>query len=196
MLRGLAALVLAVIALVCASAQAATHQFDLTINEQARTFDVWGSVSGGDNAGMASFVVDLLNIDTARVVAPKGFDRDELRLKGFVTISPALTGDGTVYGYQNLSDPNSLILGIGQTAGSLPVYPGSSYVGIPWAAPVHLATGTYSGPELPVIGTTATADVFTHIGSTELQTAGIYLPEPASCLLLAIGGAMALCRRR
>jgi hypothetical protein len=187
MVRGLTTIALASIMLLAGAASASSFQFTLTLNEQAHTFDVWGSASPQDNAGLASFSIDLLNIDTARVVAPMAFDRNELRLKGFVTISPALADDGVAYGSQNLSDPNSLLLGIGQTAGSVSIYPGSYAVGVPWTAPVRLVTGTYSGAAAPAVGEASVAEVFSHAGSLQLEAATFYVPEPTCALWLLLG---------
>ncbi len=194
--RGIILLVVSVTALMAASAQAATSSLDLVLDDANHLWQLTGSVSGADNAGIASFVVDLLHIDSAHVVAPRGFDANTLRLKGFVTTSPTLLGDGTVYGYQNLSDPNTLLNGIGQTVGHIDVYPGSVSVGTPWEAPVELAWGSWHGDVQPALGTRQIIDVFTQSGSTQHEVAaGPPVPEPASIALLT-AGATAIARRR
>ena len=162
------------------------------------TFDLYASASLGDNAGIAFFNVDLVNILTATQQSPKGLDDSLFIVRGFDLGGGDLSGDGAMWaGQSTASDdaPDNLIYGIGQTAGTFGTL--GSPRGIPWDAPVLIASGTYSmNPASPWFGDEVVGNVFTAEGEVDAAAADVILiPEPVTLSILALGG-LALLRRR
>ena len=117
-------------------------------------WEVYGSVSPDNNEGLASFLIDVVGRDGATVTSstnesPTGVDAegsygfDLYRSDGTNGLGIG-AGQKTLYDGGNDPDLDALVLqGVGQTAGS------RANLGVPdpitWAAPILLASGTYSG---------------------------------------------------
>ena len=181
-------------------AQAATVHFEL-YDYMDGTLELYASASLGDNAGISFFNVDLVDILTGTHQSPKGVDMDAgFITRGFTGGAPDLAGDGALFAFQNTLDAPTLIYGIGQTAGTFNT--AGSPRGVPWAAPVLIASGTYSlNPANPDFGPEAVANVFTTDGEVEVEPATVTthvtrVPEPVTLTMLGLGGLGVLIRRR
>lgn len=197
---------IAVVLLAAAAAQGATVELRLDINP-AGTWQILATASPAsisdtvypsDNAGLAAFAINMKNITTSLMAAPKGFDGTKLTNAGFTLggVTPDLaTSEFEILGGQNTTDPNTLVYGMGQVAGTIPglagVIPDTT-----WTQPVVVVTGTYVvGQQTPVI-MGAQANVFTAAGGvTATDATVVIIPEPVTLTLLGIG-ALALLRRR
>ena len=199
-------LFVAMIAALCfvgSAAQAATVHFEL-MDYLDGTYEVYGSASLGDNAGISYFNIDLVNILTATHETPRAMDMGTGYVRGFTVGRTNLTGDGPLFAGQDISgttDP--LIFGIGQTAGSFTLFPFATDEGVPWTAPVLIASGTYStNPAEPNFGTEVVANVFTAVdevdcaAAEEVTTGVTRIPEPVTLAVLGLGGLLMLLRRR
>jgi hypothetical protein len=181
---------------VMGAAQASVVTLDLQVDQGAGTWELYGSASLDNNGGIAGFNIDLVDIASATVMAPKGYDMDSHENRGFTIRSADLTGDGAVFAGQNTTVEASLIYGIGQYAGTFNFDPGSQ-TSVPWDAPVLLASGTCAGGSSPWFGDSTNVNVFTDSGITTHAAGEIILtPEPAVLSLLALGAVAMLRRRR
>lgn len=168
------------------------------------TFDLYASASPGDNAGISFFNVDLVGILTATHQSPRALDLGTGTVRGFTVGRGDLAGDGPLFAGQDTSSGTtaSLIFGIGQTAGSFTLLPLGTDVGVPWAVPVLLASGTYStNPASPDFGQEVVANVFTAVDDVDAAAADVTtlvtrIPEPVTLSILALGGLALLKRRR
>lgn len=211
MMRGSSILLVAMIAALCfvgPAAQAAIVTFDLQDHGDG-TFDLYASTPIPDSSGIAGFNVDLVNILTATHESPKADDTALFVTRGFTSGRIDLAGPGALFAGQDTSSgsvPDNLIYGIGQTPGTFPTNPlNPNNVGVPWTAPVLIASGTYDiqGPD-PWFGNQVLANVFTQAyqGAPPppegfVAVAGVVLiPEPATLGLLVLGGLTLLRRRR
>jgi hypothetical protein len=179
------------------AAQGATIIFDLRDHFDG-TFDLYASASLGDNAGIAFFNVDLVNILTATQQSPKGLDDSLFITRGFDLGGGDLTGDGALWAGQNTASgdaPDNLVYGIGQTAGSFGTL--GTPRGVPWDAPVLIGSGTYSMDTNPEFGAEVVGNVFTAEGGVDAEAADVVLiPEPVTLSILALGGLVMLRRKR
>ncbi|MCG3180375.1 MAG: hypothetical protein BIFFINMI_02735 [Phycisphaerae bacterium] len=199
------------------SARASTVTFELVIDTGANTFQLFASTpTEAGNMGIAAYNVALLNITSATSNPPRGFENNgsAYPVRGFATIPNSLTlsGPGSLFAAQDALTPTTPILGIGQAAGSITLYPsliaayystaGANYT---WDAKYLVGSGTYDGAgPLPAFGASVGANVYDSAnGPSYAHTAGIaeivtVVPEPATLALLAIGGlaAGAVSRRR
>ena len=196
---------MAMIALLCfvgSAAQAATVTLDLQA-DAGGTFDLYASSSQGDNFGIAYYYIDLVNILTATHQSPVGNDVAMGGMAGFSGGRSDLTGDGALFAYQDTNSgnaPDSLIYSIGQTVGTRAL---TDATGVPWAAPVLLASGTYDtqGPA-PWFGQEVLVTVFAFewtggdIPGLIEQADVVLIPEPATLGLMVIGGLAMLRDRR
>ena len=200
-MRGSSIVLMAMIAVLCfvgPAATAATVTLDLRDNQDG-TFDLYATATLGDNAGISFFNIDLVNILTATHQSPKGVDMDAgFITRGFTSGGPDLTGDGALFAYQNTLDLPTCIFGIGQTAGTMNT--AGSPRGIPWAVPVLLASGTYDGVQRPwqdYVGTEYPVNVFTAVDDPDVEAATVvWIPEPATMAVLALGAGLFMLRRR
>ena len=142
-------------------AQAANVYFDLQV-DAGGTFELYALASLGDNYGLAYYNIPLGNILTASDVAPKGMHATTYQSMGFQGKGLDLPNTSVpeaqkwiLFSYQP-DNAAQVLYGIGQTAGSFPLLAGPPSEGVPWAASVLLATGTYdtNGPT-PGFGTPA-----------------------------------------
>ncbi len=110
------------------------------------TLDLYASTLG-NNAGIAYYNIDLVNILAASHQSPMGFDLAMGGCGGFQWRGrPDLTGPGALWAYQDTlsgNAPASLIYGIGQTGGTRDLRYLLGATGVPWTAPVLLTTITY-----------------------------------------------------
>ena len=131
---------------------AGTVWLNLQLDEDANTFQLYADTSAGDNFGLSAFDIIMTDIATAQVVAPRGVDPVSEATYGFAihAQAPAGVGKTELLGGQDILQPETVIFGFGQTAGSFPAgYLG--VVGSPWDAHVLLATGTYLEGDTPTI---------------------------------------------
>ena len=200
--------VMAMVAVLCfvgPAATAATLTLDLQVNAGG-TFELYASTSPGDNFGILTFSIDLVNILTAMHQSPMGMDMDDAFMnKGFTGAGVDLGGPGALFAYQDMlsgSAPANLIYGIGQTAGTRAL---TDATGVPWAAPVLLASGTYdSQGAAPWFGQEALVTVFTFKWTEPGDTIPgiiahadvVLIPEPATLGLMVIGGLAMLMHKR
>ncbi len=151
-----------VLCFVAPTAQAAYVTLDLQVDEGG-TFDLYASTPLADSYGISFFSIDLENILTATHTSPTGMDLDAGYIsRGFTGGGSDLTGDGPLFAYQDVissNGPDSLIYGLGQTAGSFTTL--GNPRGMPWTAAVKIATGTWDiGGSAPNFGNEVHVNVF------------------------------------
>lgn len=151
-----------------------TAYLDLQIDQTDHTFAVYADASTGDNLGIAGFDITISNVTTANMDAPYVYDPAVKTTRGFFLqqFSPQ---SGEAFGGQNVANSNSLIYGVGQTAGTIN--------GTSWDAHVLLVDGTYTGNNLPAIDFAgATVNVFslTHDGQSDSSTVLPFTDELAA----------------
>ncbi len=192
---------LAVLCFVGSAAQAAVVTLDMRDYGDG-TYDLYASSSLGDNYGIVYYNIDLVNILTAVHESPTGYDLAISAVVGFAGARSNLTGDGALFAYQDTlvgSAPASLIYGIGQTAGDRALL---GETGVPWTAPVLLASGTYDvGGPAPGYGQELVVNILTQEWTDGpipegLVRAAEVIPEPATMAILALGAIAFLARRR
>ena len=193
----------AVLCLVGPAVQAALVTLDLRDYGDG-TYDLYAEASTGDNFGIVYYNIDLVNILTAVHQSPTGYDLAISAVVGFAGARSNLTGDGALFAYQDTlvgSAPASLIYGIGQTAGTRALL---GETGVPWTAPVLLASGTYDvGGPAPWRGQELVVNILTQEWTDGPIPQGlvraaevIWIPEPATMAILALGAIAFLARRR
>ncbi len=136
-------------------------QLSLVVNP-AGTFQLLAEVDPAVGGGLSGFNIDLINIDSAVNLAPR-LAVGGLPQRGFTVGLQDLSGDGSLFSEQNLVNQESLIFGIGQTAGGS-VPEGFTGINVPWGSPVTLATGTWSAAR-PTLGESTTATLFNSVGT-------------------------------
>jgi len=193
------------LALLPISAQAATVSLNVALNTVAKTYEVFATINGASD-GLASFSIDVIGaggatVNTSVNKAPRVIDFNGngdnsgfalFRTNGTTSSTSKL--DLRASQDTTQTDPGFFIFGVGTTAPYLPVL---------------LASGAYTG----TVGT-LTAQLhpgnsfnlfpadFEPGGSTVAATsvipgsANLAVPEPATCVLAALGGIMALTIRR
>ena len=203
---GIAVTIMVCIGLSAMAAQAATVHFNLVHTGAGGTFDLFASTPIPDSSGIAGFNVDLVNILTATHESPKADDTALFVTRGFTLGRINLAGPGALFAGQNTTNITSLIYGVGQTAGTFPTNPlNPNDVGVPWTAPVLIASGTYGPGTLPGFGNEVLGSVFTSVYEGDppppeglvasVTTTTEVTPEPATLALLFLGG-LALLRHK
>jgi hypothetical protein len=198
---------LAVVLLAATMAQAATVEMKLNLDQAAGTWQVIATSSpasiisavyANDNAGIAGFTINMKDVSTATMAGPKGFDfAAGMITRGFIlqgTTFDASTSEYEILGGQSTIDPNTLLYGIGQSAGAIIGLP-PQIPNTPYDNPVVLASGTFAAGKTPTI-VSGSANVFTATGAVTASAATVVIvPEPVTLTLLGVG-ALALLRRR
>ena len=204
-----------------ASSQAAV--VTLNIAGGGGEWTVTASVGDGCE-GLSSFIIDVtgregLTVDSAQLETPSGVVLGGpvgVGSFGFVEF-PAAPGDGVgISAGQPTAHPDvpewnawydSLVLqGVGQVPGSKDDFQANT---VSWDAPVVLARGTYTGSvgHLDVdVHTPGFFNLLSTVGSwegpgnveeaTEVIPGTVYIPEPVTLSILALGGLAILRRRR
>jgi hypothetical protein len=203
-LRILAA-VLGMLVLVGSTARAALVTYSVQLNP-GNTFDVYASVSQGDNAGLAAFGVPLgggiTSIDNKAPYGQFGSGTAGSGAIGFTEVR-SLDGDTLLSGSQlTVPTPTPLLVyGLGQTAGSLSSVANFGIFGnqeqLTYGAPLLLASGTYSGVAPFIIANgNLGANVFLNNLGAAVVAANVVVPEPSSIVLAGLGAVALLVARR
>jgi len=211
---------IAIIAMVLATAtHAATVTYTLAIDPSgANTWQLFAQVNTGDNWGIASVAVSLDNIDAAvtNLLLPKGvfFNTAMTNVKSLGFTVNRVSNTNPIGGSQDTFSPTTtgsdMVFGMGQVGGdwlasppdpSFPILVAGTEVQPVYGAPLLVAEGTYSGPNVPAFSVPAlsAANVFM-TENTKATTAATLnfatIPEPATSLLLLAGvGLMSIQRR-
>jgi hypothetical protein len=204
---GLAALVLV------ASANAATVSLFTTTS--GNTWQLYAESSAGDNGGIASYNIPMLNIATMTNESPFiQLSSANFQPAGFTELrNPATDSDpaGKTLGASQKLVPTAtpnVVYGFGQTGGTVPGGPGLGATrNIDYAAHLLLGSGTWSGTGTAPVPDFAAANmsivVFGQSGATAVTSASVVpgqpiVPEPATVTLLGLAmvGGFGLVRRR
>ncbi len=178
-----------------------TVEFILQPGSEPGSFELLADVSEGDNFGLAFFGVELTGIATNKVEAPEALT--SIGFAGFAG-DESVPDAAQIFSSQSLTNPATLVRGIGQAPGSIPdVQPFPGNRNPDFGAPVLLATGTLSGDITEVEAVQIEANVFAEatgtsvLGSQEgnVETSLTIIPEPATVGLMGLG-ALAVLRRR
>ena len=190
----------------------------------AGTWDAFAAVTGDANDGIADFIFDVWGTGGANVTgstneAPEGKDPTTGDDWGFIDslASDGVNGigiqdaQGTIYVGGNDPDKDAnVLIDIGISAGSRLSYfvPPYTEFTVNWAAPVLLASGTFSGSvgQLHVGASSGGAVGFSllddgwsgpgnQFAADNVVAGAVAVPEPATMTALALGG-LALLRRR
>ncbi|MHB1033524.1 MAG: PEP-CTERM sorting domain-containing protein [Pirellulales bacterium] len=210
------ALVVAILALCATSVNAATATLRLKCNLDAQTWDLYGIVSQGDNGGLAGWAVAMTNVADIVLKSP------EVAL----SLEHGMVGAG--FNFLKATAPNAFgscqdstkaalyqEFGVGQAPGVIVGFPGV-IPDVPYDYPVLLASGKLVGDgpfnrqnpqNLPAFRT-ARINLYTAAGQSgnlgditlaHLQTERIFVPEPSTIVLGALGALglmLGWCRRR
>ncbi|MHB1037648.1 MAG: PEP-CTERM sorting domain-containing protein [Pirellulales bacterium] len=197
------ALVVAILALCVASANAASVKFRLKYNGVDKTWNLYGLVSAGDNGGLASWgaavtkVSDIalrtpeVALSTEHGLAAAGFNQ-------FKATAPSAFGSS-----QDTTKPGlNQEFGVGQGPGIVGGFPAAGIADVAYDYPVLLASGKLVGDgpfnrnnlgNLPVF-TNATANVYKTNGQSgglgdvvAAQMVTEVVPEPSTMVLAAFG---------
>jgi len=174
---------------------ASTVTYTLDIDPIGGNFQLFAEASSGDNWGLASFQVELLNIDfPVDLLAPLStFEPGGIPIEGFT--QNRVDSMNPVAAFQNTFSGTGagIVYGFGQTAGALSSPPANTFVQQNYDAKLLLAQGTFNplGP-IPDFGNTGAQVFDNNLGvDTHAPTivTAVIIPEP-SFIALAMLGAM------
>jgi hypothetical protein len=193
------------LALLPISAHAATVSLNVALNTVAKTYEVFATINGASD-GLASFSIDVIGaggatVNTSVNKAPRVIDFNGAGdNSGFALFRTNGSTSGTskvdIRASQDTTqtDPGFFIFGVGTTAPYLPVLLASgAYTGTVGTLTAQLHPGNsfnlFPAGFQPGGSTVAATSVIP-------GTANLAVPEPATCVLAALGGIMALTIRR
>ncbi|CAK9090439.1 Uncharacterized protein SCF082_LOCUS52628 [Durusdinium trenchii] len=188
------------IAFSAAAANAANVSYTMIV-DPGGTFDVFASASLGDNAGIAGYGVPLSGgITSVDHNSPFGSFATGGPGNGPIGLSLFRSDDDvtSLAAAQDTVSPTPyLIYGFGQTAGDLSTFPGLGGIfgdsqQLAYGAPLLIASGTWDGTT-PGFGAPVETNVFVDNQSAATMAALVStsvqaVPEPASIVMLAMGG--------
>lgn len=196
------------IAFSAAAANAANVAYTMIV-DPGGTFDVFASASLGDNAGIAGYGVPLSGgITSVDHNSPFGSFATGGPGNGPIGLSLFRSDDDvtSLAAAQDTVSPTPyLIYGFGQTAGDLSTFPGLGGIfgdsqQLAYGAPLLIASGTWDGIS-PGFGAPVETNVFVDNQSAATMAALVStsvqaVPEPASIVMLSMGGVGLLVWRR
>ena len=172
---------------------------DMRVNKDTNTWELYVTITG-DCAGLASFTIDLVGIENATNLAPKGLDMDlgaMGAMRGFTFGGDDLTGPGELFASQNriTYGIDGLIFGVGQSEGTFDFFPGSG-INVPWGFPLLLAYG--DGDGIPWFGDSINILVLDSESSDAFGDPAeiVLIPEPTTIFLLCAAGIPLVLKRR
>ena len=187
-----------------ASARASTVTFSLLVNPGSNTFELFATSSAGDNDGIASYGVPLLNVLTLDHKSPVGTTTQASFTIGFSLFRTADDVPAIAGSQDTVAASPHIVYGFGQTAGNLaadsvPVppdfTPGEQQI---YGAPLLLADGTYGAiqPSFDVGNVNLLANTFDDkngpnplaVSGAMIATQVVIVPEPATAGFLLLGG--------
>ena len=203
---------LLLVLLMAVPALAATQVDIEIVLDGAGNFELWADATAGDvNGGISGFNLVLDTYVTAQIVAPVGMPGPGVAppqvayvTAGFTqTVRAILAYPAPLFEGMNTSNPPSCLYDIGILPGTMPLVVGPPSFGVPWAAPVLLATGvgspTVEGCNALVAQGASVVNLFQESGNPNNPPAADvvnFTPEPATLALLGLGGLAILRRRR
>jgi hypothetical protein len=189
------------------NAQSALFTLEAHLGEVSPGVGAWelfAEVSSGDNAGLVSFNVPLVNVNYPVTIETPYLEyySGGYRVIGMhnleVNTAPAIGAS------QDTITPMPFVFGFGQTDGTLTL-PGGMLLGsrnTSYEAKLLLASGTYSKAVVPDILTSSlSANVFDDMTSPAAIGASVtklvvFVPEPATIALLLLGAVFVLAAAR
>jgi hypothetical protein len=210
------------------SACAASAIFELKLNPAVpgcsvctlsgpNTWNLFASVSHGDNFGLAAYGISVQNVTSTFHRAPRVVHSEDLNFDiysaGFSILRSANNGiiSGTgfyITASQDTVAPTPyLIRGFGQSASSFAAHlpPENTNIGVTqptWDSKLLLAEGSYAAGAAPYIDLSnidSLVNVFNSAQGTETSRASwtaVVTPEPSSAILLMLGGTYLLPGRK
>ncbi len=164
-------------------------------------FELLARVSEDDNMGLIFFGLELTGIATNQIAAPRAFDTGRGKFIGFAG-DESQPNAAQIFSSQKISDPTTVVMGLGQRPGSL----ADAALGelttprhAEYDVPMLIARGTLSGRPEDVEPVQVEANVYldrNRIGPypPTVETFFNVIPEPAAALPVA--STLCLMRRR
>jgi len=179
---------------------ASTVSYTLDVDGNAGTWRLFGAATLGDNTGIATVGVSLLNIDTpVDLQLPTSmFVPGDIPVQAFTDFR---SDANPISGSQDTFGGAGIVYGFGQFGGTLDLPPANAFVQQNYNAKLLIAQGTYDGQGTKPSFSDASAMVFTDMLGFDIHQPLIetaVVPEPGSVLLalLALGTGVLSRRQR